>query len=46
VRDSVLVSASTELRVTRNATVGVKFDSQLFGSSQTYAGSGTLRYAW
>jgi uncharacterized protein with beta-barrel porin domain len=44
--DSALTSAGAELFITPRLTMLVKFDGDLAPSSQTYGGSGTLRYAW
>jgi outer membrane autotransporter protein len=44
--DSVLTSLEAELRLSPNWSVAAKFDGQFAGSSQTYIGSGKLRYAW
>ena len=46
VKDSALLSAGSELKVTKSVTVGAKFESQLAQHSQTYAGTGTVRVAW
>jgi len=46
VKDSALLSAGSELKVTRSVTVGTKFESQLAQHSQTYTGTGTIRVAW
>lgn len=45
-RDSALVSAGMELHLTRNWSLAAKFDGELASRSQTYAGTGALRYAW
>jgi uncharacterized protein with beta-barrel porin domain len=39
-------SAGAELRVTPALSVAAKFDGQLAGGTQTYAGSGTVRLRW
>jgi uncharacterized protein with beta-barrel porin domain len=44
--DSALASAGAELHVTRNWSLAAKFDSEFASGSQTYAGTGTLRYLW
>jgi len=44
--DSALTSAGAELFITPRWTFLVKFDGEFAPSSQTYAGSGTLRYSW
>jgi outer membrane autotransporter protein len=45
-RDSALTSAGAEFFLTANWSLLGKFDGQFAASSQTYAGSGTLRYTW
>jgi outer membrane autotransporter protein len=44
--DSVLASISADLRVARNLSVAAKFDSELASRTQTYAGTGSVRYMW
>lgn len=44
--DSVLASVGAELRLTARWSVMAKFDGEFANSSQTYAGTGTLRYRW
>ncbi len=44
--DSALTSAGAELYLTTQLTMLVKFDGELAPGSQTYGGSGTLRYIW
>jgi autotransporter-associated beta strand protein len=44
--NSALVSAATELRLASGVTMLAKFDGDFAGGSQTYSGSGTLRYTW
>jgi autotransporter-associated beta strand protein len=44
--DSALASAGAELFLTPRWTLQVKFDGEFANGSQTYAGSGTLRYTW
>jgi autotransporter-associated beta strand protein len=46
VKDSALVSAGGELRVANGVTLLAKFDGEFAGRSNTYAGTGTLRYRW
>ena len=46
VSDSALLSAGAWTRVAQNVTVGAKFDSEIAGRSQTYAGTATARYTW
>ena len=45
-RDSALTSAGAELFLTPRWTLLAKFDGEFANGSQTYAGSGTLRYTW
>jgi hypothetical protein len=44
--NSALVSAGADLHVTSSVSVGARFDSAIGLNSQTYAGTGTLRYSW
>lgn len=44
--DSALVSAGAELRIRSDWSLIGKFDGEFAGSSQTYAGTGTLRHTW
>lgn len=44
--DSALTSAGAELFLTPRWTLLAKFDGEFATGSQTYAGSGTLRYSW
>jgi len=44
--DSALTSAGAEIFFTPRWTLLVKFDGEFASGSQTYAGSGTLRYTW
>ncbi len=44
--DSALTSAGAELFLTPQWTMLAKFDGEFANGSQTYAGSGTLRYSW
>jgi uncharacterized protein with beta-barrel porin domain len=44
--DSALTSAGAELFLTTNWSVIGKFDGEFALRSQTYAGTGTLRYTW
>jgi len=41
-----LMTAGAELRLANNVSVGAKFDGELAGNSQTYSGTGTVRYVW
>jgi uncharacterized protein with beta-barrel porin domain len=45
-KDSALVSAGTELRLANGVTLLGKFDGEFASRSSTYAGTGTVRYAW
>ena len=45
-KNSALASAGAELHLTRNWSFAGKFDGEFASGSQTYAGTGTLRYAW
>jgi uncharacterized protein with beta-barrel porin domain len=44
-QNSALATAGAELRITPSLTLIGKFDGEFASGSQTYAGSGTLRYA-
>src|ERR1051326_1087107 len=44
--DSALTSAGAELFFTPNWSLLAKFDGEFAKGSQTYAGTGTLRYTW
>jgi outer membrane autotransporter protein len=44
--DSALVSAGAELRFANGVTLLGKFDGAFANHSQTYAGTGTLRFRW
>jgi autotransporter-associated beta strand protein len=44
--DSALASAGAELFITPRWTLLAKFDGEFANGSQTYAGTGTLRYVW
>lgn len=41
-----LVSAAAELQLGKAWSASAKFDGEFASSSQTYAGTGTIRYAW
>ena len=45
-KNSALATAGAELYITRNWSLRAKFDGEFAASSQTYAGTGTLRYSW
>jgi outer membrane autotransporter protein len=44
--NSALTTAAAELHLNANWTATAKFDGEFASSSQTYAGTGTLRYTW
>jgi uncharacterized protein with beta-barrel porin domain len=44
--DSALTSASAEVMLAPNWSLLAKFDGEFADGSQTYAGTGTLRYRW
>jgi uncharacterized protein with beta-barrel porin domain len=46
VANSALLSAGAELRLANSWSVGARFDGEFASRSQTYAGTGTVRYAW
>jgi autotransporter-associated beta strand protein len=46
VKDSALVSAGGELRIANGVTLLAKFDGEFASRSNTYAGTGTIRYRW
>jgi len=45
-KDSSLTTAGFELRPAPNWSLGAKFEGEFAPRSQTYAGTGTLRYTW
>ena len=45
-KNSALASAGTELRLANGVSLIGKFDGEFAGRSSTYAGTGTVRYAW
>lgn len=45
-KDSALASAGAELKLPNGVTLLGKFDGELAAHAQTYAGTGTLRWAW
>ena len=45
-QNSALTSAGAELYITPRLTLIAKFDGEFAQGSQTYTGSGTIRYAW
>jgi outer membrane autotransporter protein len=44
--DSALIAAGATLQLNKNLSLEAKFDGQFANSSQIYAGTGTVRYAW
>ena len=45
-KDSALVSAGAEYRLANGVALLAKFDGEFASRSSTYAGTGTIRYAW
>jgi T5SS/PEP-CTERM-associated repeat protein len=45
-RDTALVSAGADLHLARGITLSAKLDGAFAERTQTYAGTGTLRYRW
>jgi uncharacterized protein with beta-barrel porin domain len=45
-KDSALASAGAEYRLANGVSLLAKFDGEFANHSSTYAGTGTLRYAW
>jgi autotransporter-associated beta strand protein len=45
-KNSALASTGAELHMTANWSLAAKFDGEFANGSQTYAGTGTLRYTW
>ena len=45
-KNSALASAGAELHLTAKWSLTAKFDGEFAAGSQTYAGTGTLRYTW
>ncbi len=46
VKDSALASAGAELHLANGITLLGKFDGEFASRSNTYAGTGTIRYRW
>ncbi|RAI39985.1 hypothetical protein CH338_07575, partial [Rhodoplanes elegans] len=46
VPDLALLSAGAELRLASGWSLAARFDGELAGRGHTYAGTGTVRYAW
>jgi uncharacterized protein with beta-barrel porin domain len=45
-KNSALTSAGAELRLISGLSLLAKFDGEFGAQSQTYAGTGTVRYVW
>jgi autotransporter-associated beta strand protein len=45
-KNSALTTAAAELHISANWTAIAKFDGEFGSGSQTYGGTGTLRYSW
>src|ERR1700684_812004 len=45
-QNSALTTAAAELHLTANWTAMAQFDGEFGAGSQTYAGTGTLKYSW
>jgi uncharacterized protein with beta-barrel porin domain len=45
-KDSALASAGAEYRLANGVILLAKFDGDFASHSSTYAGTGTIRYAW
>ena len=45
-RDLALISAGLELQLAKGISLQAKFETELGGNSTTYAGAGTMRYAF
>ena len=45
-KDSALASAGAEYRLASGVALLAKFDGEFAAHSSTYAGTGTVRYAW
>jgi outer membrane autotransporter protein len=44
--NSLLMSLGAELRLANGWSIGGRFDGEFASGSQTYAGTGTIRYTW
>ena len=44
--DSALLTAGAEWKLASGVSIGGKFDGSFAGRSQTYSGSGVLKYSW
>ncbi|MCG2666478.1 autotransporter domain-containing protein [Bradyrhizobium sp. GCM10023182] len=45
-KNAALASAGAELKLANGVTLSAKFDGEFASRAQTYAGTGSLRYAW
>jgi outer membrane autotransporter protein len=45
-RDAALTSAVAEVKLRNGVTLAAKLDGEFAAHSSTYAGTGTVRYAW
>ncbi len=45
-KNSARASAGAELHITANWSLAAKFDGEFTAGSQTYVGTGNLRYTW
>jgi uncharacterized protein with beta-barrel porin domain len=45
-KNSALASAAVEYRLANGVTLLAKFDGEFASHSSTFAGTGTVRYAW
>jgi uncharacterized protein with beta-barrel porin domain len=45
-KNSALTTAAAELHITANWTATAKFEGEFGSGSETYGGTGTLRYSW
>jgi uncharacterized protein with beta-barrel porin domain len=45
-KNNALASAGAELRLINSVSLLGKFDGEFAAHSQTYAGTGTVRYVW
>ncbi len=45
-QNSALTSAGAELHMTPNWSFAARFDGEFASGSETYAGTGTVRYRW
>ena len=44
--NAALLSAGAEMRLANHVTIGAKLDGEFARGSRSYAGTGTVRYAW